>query len=176
MSSALHEVIMALFYCQDMATLFIAVLVIIATNCLAAFPPFFRDLEKINSRYAVAHHYEGNKPKSFKQYVIESSRTGKGTLIMKADEWKLEWCKAKPFNETVRQHGCFSREMQNMYCYGQCNSIYIPGQRYLEGCSACRPKSYEWVTVTLLCPFSAKKRQHKRVQMVYSCYCFDCPK
>lgn len=159
-----------------MAAFFIAFLVAIATSHGAVYPKFFRDLEKITSSYAVAERQEHKELKSFKEHVIESSKTGKGTLIMRADEWKLDWCKAKSFNQTVRQAGCFSREVQNKYCYGQCNSIFIPGQRYLDGCNSCRPKSYQWTTITLLCPFSSKKRHHIQVQMIYSCHCFDCPK
>ena len=159
-----------------MATLFVALLLAIVTTCGTAIPPFFRDLERINSRYAMARTYESKEPKNFKQHVLEKIRAGKGTLIMRAEEWKLEWCKAKAFNQTVRQPGCFSREIENKYCYGQCNSIYIPGQRNLDSCNSCRPKSYQFVAVTLLCPFTAKKRQHKQVQMIYSCYCITCPK
>ena len=159
-----------------METVFIAILLAIGANSAAVFPPFFRDLEKLSSRYPMVYPLEESEARSFKQHVIESSSSGKGTLIMKKGEWKLEWCKAKSFNQTVGQGGCISKRIPNKYCYGQCNSIYIPGERYLEGCSSCRPKSYSWETVTLFCPFSAKKRQHKRVQKIYSCHCFDCPK
>eukprot|EP00795_Rhopilema_esculentum_P013338 gene13338-4186_t len=146
------------------------------TTFVLAYPSFFRDLDKIKEMEQVRVGHYNDEHESFKDYVIESSKAGKGTLIMRADEWKREWCKAKAFNQTIRQQGCFSRQIQNRYCYGQCNSIYIPGQQFLEGCSSCRPKSYQWMTVTLLCPFSSKKRQHKQVQKIYSCYCNNCPK
>lgn len=156
-----------------MLALILTVLMGIVTSYETVYPQFFRDLDKINSKYQLAYKFRNGKPKTFKQYVMDSSKSGKGTLIMRGDEWKLEWCKAKAFNQTVKQPGCFTKDVGNKYCYGQCNSIFIPGQNYLKVCNTCRPKSYQWVAVTLVCPFLPKKRKHVQVQMIYSCNCYN---
>lgn len=155
------------------STIVVIITAFLAMKEAMGYPPLFQDLANLNAKYEVNDDYYDSGPKSFKQHVIENS---KGTLIMKADEWKLEWCKAKSFNQTIRHPGCLPRIIQNNYCYGQCNSIYIPGERRLEGCNSCMPKSYEMAAITLLCPFSKQKRHHKQIQLIYSCYCYNCPK
>eukprot|EP00794_Sanderia_malayensis_P017662 gene17662-19421_t len=156
------------------------VLSLIALLCLqrgvASYPTFFQELIASNS-HGQDNDFDNEESHSkYEEVENEAGTTGPGTLIMSADEWKIEWCKAKAFNQTVRHNGCFSKRIQNNYCYGQCNSIYIPGQKHLEGCNSCMPKSYRWIKVTLYCPFLEKRRKHKKVQIIHTCNCVECPK
>ncbi|CAM9779155.1 unnamed protein product [Lampetra planeri] len=39
---------------------------------------------------------------------------------------RRDWCKSQPLRQTVRERGCVPRTVINRFCYGQCNSFYIP--------------------------------------------------
>ena len=111
---------------------------------------------------------------AFKDYVTEGG-TNKGTLIMRAEDWKPESCNAKEFNQTVHHFGCLERKVKNRYCYGQCNSIYIPDQRMpMDGCVACKPTNSKTIIVALYCPFLKKRRKHRKIQIVNYCQCDTC--
>jgi len=37
-----------------------------------------------------------------------------------------EWCKTEQLKQVVREKGCRKRKIINRFCYGQCNSFFIP--------------------------------------------------
>ena len=97
-----------------------------------------------------------------------SSLMNLGRLNLKAD-----WCNPHPFKETVRHHGCTTVEVKNNWCYGQCNSFYIPPKRFFS-CSYCAPSKQESINVRLECPGQNPDFVIKKVKIVLECACKDC--
>lgn len=87
-------------------------------------------------------------------------------------------CKTQPFIQVVRVDGCLKRKVINRFCYGQCNTFYIPKLSRkkkltpaFENCSTCKADDWEWVVVTLRCPGQNPPLQHRRIQNVKTCKC-----
>lgn len=51
----------------------------------------------------------------------------------------------------IKIKGCRKKIMEDGYCTGQCNSIYVPNEKQMQYASSCYPVSYERKTVTLKC-------------------------
>ncbi|XP_022348551.1 gremlin-1 isoform X3 [Enhydra lutris kenyoni] len=91
---------------------------------------------------------------------------------------KRDWCKTQPLKQTIHEEGCNSRTIINRFCYGQCNSFYIPRHiRKEEGsfqsCSFCKPKKFTTMMVTLNCPELQPPTKKKRVTRVKQCRCIS---
>lgn len=106
--------------------------------------------------------------------VLESSQ--EALHVTERRYLRLDWCKTQPLKQTIHEEGCLSRTIINRFCYGQCNSFYIPRHMYQDGnafqsCSACKPKTFSTVTYTLFCPGQTPSTRKKRVQRVKQCRC-----
>ncbi|XP_056150950.1 gremlin-1a [Lampris incognitus] len=106
--------------------------------------------------------------------VLESSQ--EALHVTERRYLKLDWCKTQPLKQTIYEEGCLSRTIINRFCYGQCNSFYIPRHIYQEdsvfqSCSTCKPKAFTTVTYTLICPGRTPATRKKRVQRVKQCRC-----
>ncbi|XP_060907709.1 gremlin-1a [Labrus mixtus] len=106
--------------------------------------------------------------------VLESSQ--EALHVTERRYLRLDWCKTQPLKQTIQEEGCLSRTIINRFCYGQCNSFYIPRHNYQDGdafqsCSACKPKTFSTVTYTLYCPGQTPSTRKKRVQRVKQCRC-----
>ncbi|XP_054910441.1 gremlin-1a [Poeciliopsis prolifica] len=108
--------------------------------------------------------------------ILESSR--EALLVTERRYLRTDWCKTQMLKQTVQEEGCLSRTITNRFCYGQCNSFYIPRHTYQDGgvfqaCSACRPKTFSTITLTLFCPGQTPSTRRKRVQRVKQCRCVN---
>nr|XP_046228440.1 gremlin-1a [Scatophagus argus] len=106
--------------------------------------------------------------------VLESSQ--EALHVTERRYLRLDWCKTQPLKQTIHEEGCLSRIIINRFCYGQCNSFYIPRHNYQDGdvfqsCSACKPKTFSTVTYTLFCPGQTPSTRKKRIQRVKQCRC-----
>ncbi|KAF7656303.1 hypothetical protein LDENG_00043970 [Lucifuga dentata] len=106
--------------------------------------------------------------------VLESSQ--EALHVTERRYLKLDWCKTQPLKQTIYEEGCLSRTIINRFCYGQCNSFYIPRHIYREdsafqSCSTCKPKTFTTVTYTLICPGHTPSTRKKRIQRVKQCRC-----
>ncbi|KAM8846113.1 gremlin-1a [Synchiropus picturatus] len=106
--------------------------------------------------------------------VLESSQ--EALHVTEGRYLRLDWCKSQPLKQTLREDGCLSRTVLNRFCYGQCNSFYIPRQDQQGGaafrsCSACKPRASSAVTYTLLCPGRTPGTRRRKVQQVKQCRC-----
>uniref|UniRef100_A0A182W7E7 CTCK domain-containing protein n=1 Tax=Anopheles minimus TaxID=112268 RepID=A0A182W7E7_9DIPT len=63
------------------------------------------------------HAYRGDK-------LLKSSKNA--LLVTRKEYLKKDWCKTEPLVQRIREEGCNSRMIMNRFCYGQCNSFYIP--------------------------------------------------
>ena len=89
---------------------------------------------------------------------------------------KKEWCKSAPFKQAVIRAGCRKRSIVNHFCYGQCNSFFIPPRTWsrskksaFTSCAVCTPV-FQDVTVSLKCR-GRKQRKKKKVKIVKECKC-----
>lgn len=76
------------------------------------------------------------------------------------------FCKTIPFDQKISHTGCKSRIITNHYCYGTCNSFYIPsvsnGTLPFTSCTYCQPRHYRWTTIRLKCPYYFGSEHHLR--------------
>lgn len=109
--------------------------------------------------------------------VLKSSKNA--LVITKQQYLKEDWCRTETFVQKIREPGCSPTTIINKFCYGQCNSFYIPrGPRRhrkdderpaFKSCAACQPKKVSWVTITLTC--GPDKYKRKRIQKIRQCKC-----
>jgi len=105
-------------------------------------------------------------PKSKVEKDGLTSNDEEDVVIMKRSELRKDWCKTRSFKQTIKIEGCLPVQVINNYCYGQCNSLYIPShdskQPWFESCTSCLPQRTFTKTVTLRCPsLPVKFRKHK---------------
>lgn len=132
-------------------------------------------------------------------------KSSKNALIVTRKEYlKKDWCKTEPLVQRIHEEGCLSKPIINRFCYGQCNSFYIPKspkkKRYsnpnlhgktsngitnfededlteavFRSCAFCKPKKFTWITVTLRCPSLVPQLRKKRIQRIKQCKCIAEP-
>lgn len=139
----------------------------------------FRGTELLND----LRGYDGRK-------LLKSSKNA--LLVTKKEYLQRDWCKTEPLVQKIREEGCKTRTIINRFCYGQCNSFYIPknpkrrnrhrlvveetededlnGPSF-KSCSFCKPKKFTWITVMLECPDLETKIRKKRIQRIKQCKC-----
>lgn len=136
--------------------------------------------------------YKGDK-------VLKSSKSA--LVITRKEYLKKDWCKTEPLVQRIREEGCLTRTIINRFCYGQCNSFYIPKspkrrrnpkhshhKRHngdfededltgaaFKSCAFCKPKKFTWTTVTLRCPALMPQIRRKRIQRIKQCKCIAEP-
>nr|XP_039261207.1 gremlin-1-like [Styela clava] len=110
----------------------------------------------------------------------------KALIITEKRYLKSDWCKSRPLKLVVRsKNGCKGFFINN-FCYGQCNSFYIPRNltpdekepAAFKSCSFCKPHIIEKVSVTLTCSRNRGKRGKyiKRiVNKIKECRCIAVP-
>ncbi|CAH1261397.1 GREM2 [Branchiostoma lanceolatum] len=108
--------------------------------------------------------------------ILKSSR--RALVVTERKYLKQDWCKTQPLRQTVRAKGCLSRTVINRFCYGQCNSFYIPKHvrkdaESFQSCAFCKPHRYSMISVTLRCPDLTPNFKRKRIQRVKKCKCMS---
>lgn len=124
-------------------------------------------------------------------------------LVTKRRQLRKDWCQSQPLIQRIGQDQCLSTTILNRFCYGQCNSFFIPknqmkddgdqheGRRAgdaaqaidgsgiagtakaFRSCAVCQPKKTSWVTVTLKCPSLVPNIRRRRVLVVNQCRCMQ---
>ncbi|XP_056325606.1 gremlin-2b [Danio aesculapii] len=111
-----------------------------------------------------------------KQEVLASSQ--EALVVTEKKYLKSDWCKTQPLRQTVSQEGCRSRTVINRFCYGQCNSFYIPRhvkkeQESFQSCAFCRPQRFTSLTVELDCPDLQPPVRYRKIQRIKQCRCMS---
>ena len=103
---------------------------------------------------------------------------------------KSDWCKSQPVRQHIQTTSNCHGVVINQFCYGQCNSFYIPKDividpdqeiesGYFKSCSFCKPKTLEWISVRLRCKnVENTKMPHfitKQIKRVKGCTCVAVP-
>ncbi|KAL8605797.1 hypothetical protein ACOMHN_066387 [Nucella lapillus] len=121
----------------------------------------------------------GLKPSSDRKERRPIRGSRKAVVVTKKTYLKKEWCKTQPLKQVVRMKGCLKTKILNNFCYGQCNSFFIPKKARRDknaeaflSCGFCRPRRFRWILVTLRCPGKNGVRfKRKRVQFIKKCRC-----
>lgn len=131
---------------------------------------------------------QGSVPSPFKSNANTSDRRGRKQEVLASSQEALvvterkylrrDWCKTQPLRQTVSQEGCKSRTVINRFCYGQCNSFYIPRhvkkeQESFQSCAFCRPHRFTTLTVELDCPDLQPPLRYRKIQRVKQCRCMS---
>ncbi|XP_033645148.1 gremlin-1-like [Asterias rubens] len=105
---------------------------------------------------------------------VLTPETGDPYEVTTKEYLKGDWCKTFSLKQKVEAPGCIGRTITNRFCYGQCNSFYIPWSDYddaFRSCSFCKPFRTTVFTVTLRCPGQTPNIQRKKVEKVKQCRC-----
>ena len=110
--------------------------------------------------------------------IIELERNpDAGTRIMSTKDMLKEICLAKPFNQTITHDNCTPKTIENNFCYGQCNSLYIPEVTDLPmaTCFTCQPSQTVQERVPLQCIDNNRFQQRFiTVEKILSCQFNQC--
>lgn len=110
-----------------------------------------------------------------KQALLASSQ--EALLVTERKYLRSDWCKTQSLRQTVSEEGCVSRTIINRFCYGQCNSFYIPryikDQKAFLSCAFCQPQKFNMFTVELDCPELQPTFRHQKIQRVKQCRCIS---
>ena len=112
-----------------------------------------------------------------KRNELPKSNSARPVTVTKAEYLKPDWCKTEPLKQIIREKGCLKRKIMNRFCYGQCNSFFIPRMEESDpesafvSCAFCKPRRWSWMTITLRCPGKRPRFQRKRIQRVRKCRC-----
>ncbi|XP_029452819.1 gremlin-2 [Rhinatrema bivittatum] len=115
------------------------------------------------------------QPHQMKEVLASSQEA---LVVTERKYLKSDWCKTQPLRQTVSEEGCLSRTIINRFCYGQCNSFYIPRhvkreEEYFQSCAFCMPQKFTSLTVELECPELEPPFQLKKIQKVKQCRCMS---
>ncbi|XP_026131768.1 gremlin-2-like [Carassius auratus] len=142
--------------------------------CLASAGRKTRPQGSIPSPYKTSSNTSDRRAR--KQEVLASSQ--EALVVTERKYLKSDWCKTQPLRQTVSQEGCRSRTVINRFCYGQCNSFYIPRhvrkeQESFQSCAFCRPQRFTSLTVELQCPDLQPDVRYRKIQRVKQCRCMS---
>lgn len=128
------------------------------------------------------------KRKNNKENVLKTSIKAK--IVTERKYLKKDWCKSQPVKQKIQTTSNCRGMIINQFCYGQCNSFYIPKDvitdpdekiipEYFKSCSFCKPKKEEWVSVRLRCRNIKRTGMprfiNKKIKRVKGCTCIAVP-
>lgn len=86
-------------------------------------------------------------------------------------------CRVMQMKQRVRMDGCVPKNIVNNFCYGQCNSFFIPKlsrkrlRTAFESCSVCQPTEFAPITVKLDCPARSPPYVEQQIMTIKNCSC-----
>ncbi|KAG5262305.1 hypothetical protein AALO_G00273720 [Alosa alosa] len=128
----------------------------------------------IPSRYKTHGNTSSRQALHNKQALLASSQ--EALVVTERKYLRNDWCKTQSLRQIVSEEGCLSRTVINRFCYGQCNSFYIPhmkDQESFQSCAFCQPQKFTMLTVELDCPELQPTFRHRRIQRVKQCRCIS---
>ena len=101
--------------------------------------------------------------------------------LMEKNDWrkdsKKENCHSQVVTQSVIIPGCNTKFVKNRYCYGQCNSVYVPQMHSnFKNCKACVPDKLVLKQIKIKCPGKIKNEAtyiYRNVTLVKNCLCQD---
>lgn len=98
-------------------------------------------------------------------------------VLMGMDKIRENFCKTQPFAQTIQLPGCHPKTIINNFCYGQCNSFFIPNHSTgpFRTCGNCEANKTHKLKINLVCPGRVQGIQTVHVEKVLSCACVSRP-
>ncbi|KAM5170039.1 DAN domain family member 5-like [Mantella aurantiaca] len=92
-------------------------------------------------------------------------------LPLRQDSLKRSRCNALPFVQNVFRENCTPLQISNKFCFGQCNSFYLPGwpAGLSQPCTSCSPVRSRRMSVPLQC--RGGRHSWEEVVLVEECGC-----
>lgn len=92
-------------------------------------------------------------------------------LPLGQDALKRSRCNALPFIQNVFKKNCAPLRIPNKFCFGQCNSFYVPGwpSGLSQPCTSCAPTRSRRISVPLRC--HGGRLSWEEVVLVEECDC-----
>ncbi|XP_068130392.1 DAN domain family member 5-like [Hyperolius riggenbachi] len=92
-------------------------------------------------------------------------------LPLEEDALKRSRCNAMPFIQNIFRKNCAPLRIPNKFCFGQCNSFYIPGwpNALPQPCTSCAPSISRRVFLPLQC--RGDQVSWEEVVLVEECTC-----
>ncbi|XP_076346654.1 uncharacterized protein LOC143244943 [Tachypleus tridentatus] len=103
-------------------------------------------------------------------------------VVTTTSHLQKDWCQTKPMRQEILENGCIPAEISNNFCYGQCNSFFIPkpgsdpkddNSGAFRSCPFCKPRKVHWITVVLRCPSLTPPIRIKQVMRIEKCRCIS---
>lgn len=85
------------------------------------------------------HHHQDSLGSGSKQNAttelkqMMQSSPKDALIVTKRRYLRKDWCQSQPLMQRVGQDHCLSTTILNRFCYGQCNSFYIPKNQMKGG-------------------------------------------
>ena len=102
----------------------------------------------------------------------------KDILIPEIELKSSNACSLKKKKFIVSHAKCISKKILLPVCYGQCNSLYLPGntlQDTMGVCQSCQPTKKDYMQITLICPYAKlKKIRRRKIEVFKGCECKKC--
>ncbi|XP_012871094.1 PREDICTED: gremlin-2 [Dipodomys ordii] len=120
-----------------------------------------------------------NNSERWQHQIKEVLASSQEALVVTERKYlKSDWCKTQSLRQTVSEEGCRSRTIINRFCYGQCNSFYIPRhvkkeEESFQSCAFCKPHRLTSAIVELDCPGQDPPFRLKKIQKVKQCRCMS---
>ncbi|OQR72014.1 gremlin-2-like, partial [Tropilaelaps mercedesae] len=98
-------------------------------------------------------------------------------VLMGMDKIRENFCKTQPFAQTIQLPGCHPKSVINNFCYGQCNSFFIPNHSMgpFRTCGNCEATKTHTMKIQLACPGHVDGVQTVHVEKVLNCACISRP-
>lgn len=154
---------------------------------------------KTKQRHSLPHHQSPSESSEspYNRSPDKVLKSSKNALYVTRKEYlKKDWCKTESLVQRIREDGCIPRNIINRFCYGQCNSFFIPKspgskanrskhnthlstfaepedltEAVFRSCSFCTPSKFTWITVSLRCPSLVPQLRYKKIQRIKQCRC-----
>ncbi|XP_076313687.1 uncharacterized protein LOC143226524 [Tachypleus tridentatus] len=138
-----------------------------------------RGRRRNKNRFHKTLHHRGREPSS-SGALFPLKSDSPSMIVTTTSHLQKSWCQTKPMVQQIREEGCISAEISNNFCYGQCNSFFIPkpgndltddNSAAFRSCPFCKPRKVHWITVVLQCPTLTPPIRIKQVMHVEKCRC-----
>uniref|UniRef100_A0A8C3VKH0 Gremlin 2, DAN family BMP antagonist n=1 Tax=Catagonus wagneri TaxID=51154 RepID=A0A8C3VKH0_9CETA len=139
------------------------------------------DAQRARPAGSIPSPHKDGSPESTErwQHIKEVLASSQEALVVTERRYlRSDWCKTQPLRQTVHEEGCHSRTVLNRFCYGQCNSFFIPrpgggSLGSFQSCAFCRPQRAAALLVELQCPGRDPPFHLRKIQKVKQCRCMS---
>ena len=108
-------------------------------------------------------------------YTMPASQLNPTQFVLPGKDLQPNKCFKKTFREPINIEGCNPVFFENNYCFGSCNSFYIPSYKdSFNFCKACMPSKYKKIDMTFTCMRNGEEQKEiKTLNVIQDCKCMD---